>query len=42
MRLGANLTMRKVASSADSYGNCHYDIYDIYQGTFSTWDTQFL
>ena len=33
MRLGANFTMRKVASSANSYANCHYDIY---QDTFST------
>ena len=33
MGLGANLTMLKVASSAISYANCHYDIY---QDTFST------
>ena len=31
--LGANFTMREVASSANSYANCHYDIY---QDTFST------
>ena len=39
MGLGANVTMREVASSANSYANCHYDIF---QGTFSTEDTQFL
>ena len=33
MGLGANLTMREVAPSANSYANCHYDIY---QGTFNT------
>ena len=33
MGLGANFTMREVASSANSYANCHYDIY---QDTFST------
>ena len=33
MGLGANFTMREVASSANSYTNCHYDIF---QGTFST------
>ena len=32
MGLGANFTMREVASSANSYANCHYDIY---QDTFS-------
>ena len=26
MGLGANFTMREVASSANSYANCHYDI----------------
>ena len=26
MRLGANFTMREVASSANSYADCHYDI----------------
>ena len=31
--LGPNLTMREVASSANGYANCHYDIY---QDTFST------
>ena len=31
--LGANFTMREVASSANSYTNCHYDIY---QDTLST------
>ena len=36
---GANFTMREVASCANSYGNCHYYIY---QDTFSTYDTQFL
>ena len=39
MGLGANFTMREVASSANSYANCHYDIY---QDTFSTYDTKFL
>ena len=33
MGLRANFTMREVASSANSYANCHYDIY---QDTFST------
>ena len=33
MGLGANFTMREVASSANSYANCHYDIY---QDTLST------
>ena len=33
MGLGANFTMEEVASSASSYANCHYDIY---QNTFST------
>ena len=33
MELGANFTMREVASIANSYANCHYDIY---QDTFST------
>ena len=33
MGLGANFTMSKVASSANSYANCHFDIY---QDTFST------
>ena len=33
MGLGANVTMREVASSANDYGNCHYDIS---QDTFST------
>ena len=33
MGLGANFTRREVASSANSYANCDYDIY---QGTFST------
>ena len=36
MGLGANFTMREVASSANSCANCHYDIY---QDTFSTSDT---
>ena len=27
MGLRANFTMREVASSANSYANCHYDIY---------------
>ena len=31
--LGANFTLREVASSVNSYANCHYDIY---QGTLST------
>ena len=31
--LGANFMMIEVASSANNYANCHYDIY---QGTFST------
>ena len=31
--LGANFTIREVASSANSCANCHYDIY---QNTFST------
>ena len=39
MGLGANFTMREVAYSANSYANCHHDIY---QDTFSTEDTQFL
>ena len=33
MGLGANFTMEEVASSANSYANCHYDIY---WNTFST------
>ena len=33
MGLGANFTMEEVASSANSYANCHYDIY---RNTFST------
>ena len=33
MGLGANFTLREVASSADSYTNFHYDIY---QDTLST------
>ena len=33
MEIGANFTMREVASSAKSYANCHYDLY---QKTFST------
>ena len=33
MGLGANLTMREVASSTNSYADCHYDIF---QDTFST------
>ena len=33
MGLGANFTMREVASCANSYANCQYDIY---QDTFST------
>ena len=33
MGLGANFTMREVASSANSYANCKYDIY---QDTFIT------
>ena len=33
MGLGANFTMREVASSASGYANCHYDIY---QDIFST------
>ena len=37
--LSANFTMREVASSANIYANCHYDIY---QDTFSPEDTQFL
>ena len=37
MGLGANFIMREVASSANSYANFHYDIY---QDTFSTSDTQ--
>ena len=36
MGLGANFTMREVASSANSYANCHYDI-DL--DTFSISDT---
>ena len=39
MGLCANFTMKEVASSTNSYANCHYDIY---QGTFSTYETQFL
>ena len=31
--VGANLTIREVASSANSYANCHYDIC---QSTFSS------
>ena len=31
MGLGANFTIREVAYSANSYANCHYDIY---QDTF--------
>ena len=31
--LGANFTLREVASSINSYANCHYDIY---QDTSST------
>ena len=31
VELGANFTLREVASSANSYANCHYDIY---QDTF--------
>ena len=27
MELGANFTMKEVASSANNYANCHYDIY---------------
>ena len=27
IRLGANFTMREVASTASGYANCHYDIY---------------
>ena len=27
MWLGANFTMNEIASSANSYANCHYDIY---------------
>ena len=38
-RRGANVTMREVASSANSYAHCNYYIY---QDTFSTYDTQFL
>ena len=37
MGLHANFTMMEVASSANSYANCHYDIY---QDTFGK--TQFL
>ena len=33
MELGANFTISEVASSANSYANCHYDIY---QDTLST------
>ena len=33
MGLGANFTLWEVASSANSYANFHYDIY---QDTFST------
>ena len=33
MGLGVNFTMREVASSANSYANCKYDIY---QDTFIT------
>ena len=33
MGLGVNFTMREAASSANSYANCQYDIY---QDTFST------
>ena len=36
--LGDNFTMKEVVSSANSCANCHYDIY---QDTFSTWDTQY-
>ena len=39
MGLGANFTMMEVASSANNCAICHYNIY---QGTFSTYDTQFL
>ena len=39
MELGANFSMKEVASNANSYANCHYDIY---QDTFNTEDTQFL
>ena len=39
MGLGANFIMREVASSPNSYADCHYDSY---QDTFSTYDTQFL
>ena len=38
MGLGANFTMEKVAFSANSFANCHYDIH---QDTLST-NTQFL
>ena len=27
MGLGANFAIREVASSTNSYANCHYDIY---------------
>ena len=33
MEIGANFTLREVASSANSYANCDDDIY---QATFST------
>ena len=36
MGLVANFTMKEVASSANSYANCHFDIY---HDTFSTLDT---
>ena len=39
MGLGANFTVKEAASSANSYGNCDYDIY---QNTFSTQGTQFF
>ena len=39
MGLGANFIMREVASSANSYANFHYDIY---QDTFSTSDSLIL
>ena len=39
MRPGANFTMREVASSANSYANFHYDIY---QDMFSTSDSLIL
>ena len=34
MGLGANFTMREIASSANRHANCHYDIYSVRKNCF--------